>query len=33
VLAVSAYGEFRSLGDLAERIPLVKHLDSLGRSS
>lgn len=25
------YGEFRSLGAIIDRLPLVKHLDSLGR--
>lgn len=30
VVALTAYGEFRSLGVLLERLPLIKHLDSLG---
>lgn len=31
--AATAYGEFRSLGTLIERTPLVRGLDSLGRPS
>ena len=31
VLAVTAYGEFRSLGKLIERVPPLRLLDSLGR--
>jgi hypothetical protein len=32
VAALTAYGEFRSLGAVVERVPLLKHLDSLGRT-
>jgi UDP-GlcNAc:undecaprenyl-phosphate GlcNAc-1-phosphate transferase len=32
VAALTAYGEFRSLGAVVERVPLLKHLDSLGRA-
>jgi hypothetical protein len=31
IAALSAYGEFRSLGAIVERVPLLKHLDSIGR--
>ena len=31
LLAVTAYGEFRSLGTLIERVPPLRLLDSLGR--
>jgi len=31
ILAVTAYGEFRSLGSLIERVPPLRYLDSLGR--
>lgn len=33
VLALTVLGEFRSLGQMIERIPLVRHLDSLGRKA
>ena len=33
LIAISLYGEFRSLGALVERVPLIDRLDSLGRSS
>jgi UDP-GlcNAc:undecaprenyl-phosphate GlcNAc-1-phosphate transferase len=33
LIAISLYGEFRSLGALVERVPLLHRLDSLGRSS
>lgn len=33
LLAVSLYGEFRSLSAAIERLPLLRHLDSLGRPS
>ncbi|MGI9557892.1 MAG: hypothetical protein ACR2N5_08120 [Solirubrobacterales bacterium] len=32
LIALTAYGEFRSLNSAIERIPLVRQLDSLGRS-
>jgi len=31
ILVVTAYGEFRSLGGLIERVPPLRYLDSLGR--
>jgi UDP-GlcNAc:undecaprenyl-phosphate/decaprenyl-phosphate GlcNAc-1-phosphate transferase len=31
VLLVTAYGEFRSLGSLIERLPPLRYLDSIGR--
>jgi hypothetical protein len=31
IAVLSAYGEFRSLGAIVERFPLLKHLDSIGR--
>jgi UDP-GlcNAc:undecaprenyl-phosphate/decaprenyl-phosphate GlcNAc-1-phosphate transferase len=31
LLAVTAYGEFRSINALVERAPGLRHLDSLGR--
>jgi UDP-GlcNAc:undecaprenyl-phosphate GlcNAc-1-phosphate transferase len=31
--AVTVYGEFRSISALIERMPLLRHLDSLGRTS
>ena len=31
VLAISFYGEFRSISSLVERAPLLRQLDSLGR--
>ena len=33
LISISLYGEFRSLGALVERVPLLHRLDSLGRSS
>jgi hypothetical protein len=33
LLAIALYGEFRSLSALVERLPLLRHLDSLGRPS
>lgn len=33
VAAVNLYGEFRSISALIERVPLLRHLDSLGRAS
>jgi UDP-N-acetylmuramyl pentapeptide phosphotransferase/UDP-N-acetylglucosamine-1-phosphate transferase len=33
LLAIALYGEFRSLSALIERLPLLRHLDSLGRPS
>jgi UDP-N-acetylmuramyl pentapeptide phosphotransferase/UDP-N-acetylglucosamine-1-phosphate transferase len=33
LLAISLYGEFRSLSAAIERLPLLRHLDSLGRPS
>ena len=32
IVALTAYGEFRSLTSAIERIPLLRQLDSLGRS-
>lgn len=31
IALITAYGEFRSLGTLIERVPPLSHLDSLGR--
>jgi hypothetical protein len=31
VAAITIYGEFRSISDLIDRIPLLRHLDSAGR--
>ena len=31
IVLVTAYGEFRSLGALIERVPPLRYLDSLGR--
>jgi UDP-N-acetylmuramyl pentapeptide phosphotransferase/UDP-N-acetylglucosamine-1-phosphate transferase len=31
IAAITIYGEFRSISDLIERIPLLRHLDSAGR--
>jgi hypothetical protein len=31
LLAITAYGEFRSLNALVERTPILRHLDSIGR--
>lgn len=31
LIALTVYGEFRSISSAIERIPLIKHLDSLGR--
>jgi hypothetical protein len=33
LLAIALYGEFRSLSELIERLPLLRHLDSAGRPS
>jgi UDP-N-acetylmuramyl pentapeptide phosphotransferase/UDP-N-acetylglucosamine-1-phosphate transferase len=33
LLAITVYGELRSLSALVERLPLLRHLDSLGRPS
>jgi UDP-GlcNAc:undecaprenyl-phosphate/decaprenyl-phosphate GlcNAc-1-phosphate transferase len=33
VLALTIYGEFRSISAAVERVPLLRHLDSLGRVS
>jgi UDP-GlcNAc:undecaprenyl-phosphate/decaprenyl-phosphate GlcNAc-1-phosphate transferase len=32
VVALTAYGEFRSINAFVERVPLLRHLDSLGRA-
>jgi len=32
VLAITIYGEFRSLNSLIERVPLLRQIDSLGRN-
>lgn len=32
VLALTVYGEFRSLSALIERTPILRHLDSIGRT-
>jgi UDP-GlcNAc:undecaprenyl-phosphate GlcNAc-1-phosphate transferase len=32
VVALTAYGEFRSMNAFVERVPLLRHLDSLGRA-
>jgi UDP-GlcNAc:undecaprenyl-phosphate GlcNAc-1-phosphate transferase len=32
VLAITAYGEFRSLNTLIERTPLLREIDSIGRN-
>jgi hypothetical protein len=31
LVALTVYGEFRSISSAIERIPLLKQLDSLGR--
>ncbi|MDX6663462.1 MAG: hypothetical protein QOG09_1564 [Solirubrobacterales bacterium] len=31
VAALTAYGEFRSISKAVDRLPLIRHLDSLGR--
>ena len=31
LLAISLFAEFRSISDLVERLPLLRHLDCLGR--
>jgi UDP-N-acetylmuramyl pentapeptide phosphotransferase/UDP-N-acetylglucosamine-1-phosphate transferase len=31
IALITAYGEFRSLGALIERVPPLRYLDSLGR--
>jgi UDP-N-acetylmuramyl pentapeptide phosphotransferase/UDP-N-acetylglucosamine-1-phosphate transferase len=33
LLAITAYGELRSISALVERLPLLRHLDSVGRPS
>ncbi|HVR05448.1 MAG TPA: hypothetical protein VMS02_05355 [Solirubrobacteraceae bacterium] len=33
LLAISLYGEFRSISELVERLPLLRRLDSAGRPS
>jgi UDP-GlcNAc:undecaprenyl-phosphate GlcNAc-1-phosphate transferase len=33
VLALTVYGEFRSLSTLIERTPVLRHLDSIGRNA
>jgi UDP-GlcNAc:undecaprenyl-phosphate GlcNAc-1-phosphate transferase len=33
LIAISLYGEFRSISAAVERVPLLERLDSLGRSS
>lgn len=33
LVAITLYGELRSLSALVERLPLLRHLDSLGRPS
>jgi hypothetical protein len=32
IAAATVYGEFRSISSLIEKTPLLRHLDSLGRS-
>jgi UDP-GlcNAc:undecaprenyl-phosphate GlcNAc-1-phosphate transferase len=32
IAALTAYGEFRSISQAVERLPLLRHLDSLGRT-
>lgn len=32
IVALTIYGEFRSLGSVIDRVPLLRQLDSLGRS-
>ena len=32
VLAITVYGEFRSLNTLIERTPLLRQIDSIGRN-
>jgi hypothetical protein len=32
-IAISVYGEFRSIASAIERVPLLERLDSLGRAS
>jgi hypothetical protein len=32
VLALTVYGEFRSLNTLIERTPLLRQIDSIGRN-
>jgi len=32
VLAITAYGEFRSISKLIERVPPLRFIDSLGRA-
>jgi UDP-N-acetylmuramyl pentapeptide phosphotransferase/UDP-N-acetylglucosamine-1-phosphate transferase len=33
MLAVTVYGEFRSIARVIDRAPVLRHLDSLGRIS
>jgi UDP-GlcNAc:undecaprenyl-phosphate GlcNAc-1-phosphate transferase len=33
LIAISVYGEFRSISSAIERVPLLERLDSLGRAS
>jgi hypothetical protein len=33
LLAIALFGEFRSISELVERLPLLRHLDCLGRPS
>jgi hypothetical protein len=33
LLAIALFAEFRSISDLVERLPLLRHLDCLGRPS
>jgi hypothetical protein len=32
IVALTVYGEFRSISQAVERLPLLRHLDSVGRS-
>ena len=32
IAIATVYGEFRSLSELIERTPLLRHLDSIGRA-
>jgi hypothetical protein len=33
LLAVNIFGEFRSISTVIERVPGLRHLDSIGRPS
>jgi hypothetical protein len=33
LIAISVYGEFRSISSAIKRVPLLERLDSLGRAS